>query len=76
VGYLLTKYRDEVTPSKSGADVETSRVNHMLNLEPGKTLCAVKLPEVQHPRIHSRRWASIIDGLLPGRGVKLVRPNT
>jgi hypothetical protein len=36
-----TKYRDEITPSQGGTDVE--HINRILHLEPGKPVCNVKL---------------------------------
>jgi integrase len=39
VGKLLERYRDEVTPAKPGAVLETYRINWLLREEPGKTLC-------------------------------------
>jgi hypothetical protein len=38
VGKLLERYRDEITPTKAGAALETYRLNWLLNNEPGKTL--------------------------------------
>lgn len=74
IGDLVERYRDEVTPSKKGKVEETSRLNQIIHLEPGKALCAVKLSALQS----ADAWTYINARLKQKskRGSGLVTPRT
>lgn len=74
VGDLVTRYKDDVTPTKRGCGAETSRLDQILHKEPGKTLCAVKLSQLQ-PH-HAWTYITARQKQKSQRGDGLVTPRT